>query len=134
MNKFIASIAAFGLMTSVAFAQGVPMTFEDVDTNSDGELSYEEILAVWPDLSFEEFEQFDTDLSGGLSPEEVAALQATLTTTGEEGEVQQVLVPPYPAETATYPVDPSEEDTSPESDLDNGDDDDDDDEEDEPTT
>ena len=70
----IATIAALGLSTIMAFAQ-TPTTFADVDTDASGELSFAELQVAWPDLAQAEFDAADADASGGLTAEELNGLQ-----------------------------------------------------------
>jgi len=51
------------------------MSFADVDTDGNGELSYTELLVAWPDITQSEFDVADVDLSGGLSANELNSLQ-----------------------------------------------------------
>ncbi|ODT70185.1 MAG: hypothetical protein ABS75_13830 [Pelagibacterium sp. SCN 63-23] len=74
MRRIALGLFALTLAASSAMAQ-TPLTFAEVDTDGNGELSYEELLAVWPDLTQEEFDRADVNMSGGLSPDELNALQ-----------------------------------------------------------
>lgn len=74
MRKIALSLAVLGLLSAPVLAQ-TPMSFADVDTDANGELSFEELQVVWPDLSQAEFDAADADGSGGLSAEELGALQ-----------------------------------------------------------
>jgi hypothetical protein len=47
--------------------------FETADTNSDGQLSYEEAVAVLPELTTPLFNELDADQDGQLSPGELEA-------------------------------------------------------------
>jgi hypothetical protein len=79
MKKFaIAALVMTGLSLP-AFAQSA--TFEDLDADGSGELSYEEIIVIWPQMTQEDFAAADLDASSGLSAEEVGALQAGAATT-----------------------------------------------------
>lgn len=81
MRRLVLSLAVLGLTTGAALAQ-TPTSFTDVDTDANGELSFAELAAVWPDLSQAEFDGADADTSGGLSPQELNVLQpATLPAT-----------------------------------------------------
>jgi hypothetical protein len=81
MHKLAMSLAIATLSASVAFAQ-TPTSFADVDTDSNGELSFAELVIVWTDLTQEEFDTADLDASGGLTADELNALQpATLPAT-----------------------------------------------------
>ncbi|WIY52690.1 hypothetical protein O9Z70_14720 [Devosia sp. YIM 151766] len=74
MRRIALGLVALTLATSAALAQ-TPLTFADVDLDGNGELSFEELTAVWPDLSEEEFNRADVNMSGGLTPDELDALQ-----------------------------------------------------------
>lgn len=66
-----------------AMAQ-TPLTFAEVDTDGSGELSFEELIAVWPDLVQDEFDRADVNMNGSLSADELNALQpSTLPTPAE---------------------------------------------------
>lgn len=74
MRKFALALAAVGAFALPAVAQ-TPLTFADVDSDGNGELSFVELQVVWPDLTQEEFDAADADMSGGLSPDELNSLQ-----------------------------------------------------------
>ncbi|WEK04309.1 MAG: hypothetical protein P0Y65_19360 [Candidatus Devosia phytovorans] len=74
MKKFALGLAIAGLTATAALAQ-TPMSFGDVDTDGNGELSYAELQAVWPDLGQPEFDAADADASGGLNADELNSLQ-----------------------------------------------------------
>jgi hypothetical protein len=73
--KITLTLAAFGLAGTAAFAQ-TQMSFSDIDTDANGELSLTELQTAWPDFAEAEFTGADLDGSGGLSAEEISALQA----------------------------------------------------------
>ncbi|SMQ86129.1 EF hand [Devosia lucknowensis] len=78
MKKFVLGLAALAALSVPALAQA-PLNFADVDTDGNGELSFVELQAVWPDLTQEQFAAADLDGSGGLNAEELNGLQpATL--------------------------------------------------------
>lgn len=74
MRRIAVGLLALTLATSAALAQ-TPLTFAEVDLDGNGELSFEELSAVWPDLTLEDFNRADVNMSGGLSPDELNALQ-----------------------------------------------------------
>ncbi len=74
MKKTALGLVALTLMAAPALAQ-TPLTFVDVDTDASGELSFEELQAVWPDLTQDEFMAADLDMNGSLSADEVNRLQ-----------------------------------------------------------
>ena len=74
MQKLALSLAIIGLTATTALAQ-TPTSFTDVDTDTNGELSFAELQLVWTDLTQQEFDGADADASGGLTPDELNALQ-----------------------------------------------------------
>ncbi|QYO76723.1 hypothetical protein [Devosia salina] len=74
MNKLTLSLIALTLAATPALAQ-TPLTFADVDADASGELSFEELQAVWPDITHDEFMAADLDMNGGLNADELAGLQ-----------------------------------------------------------
>jgi len=73
MTKFIVILIGMGLMANAAIAQSE--TTIEVDTNGDGLMSIEEVLAVFPDVSAENFSQTDVDGNGVLDDDEMVAGQ-----------------------------------------------------------
>ncbi|ODT80053.1 MAG: hypothetical protein ABS76_17855 [Pelagibacterium sp. SCN 64-44] len=74
MRRIAMGLVALTFATATAFAQ-TPLTFAEVDLDGNGELSFEELQAVWPDLTEDDFNRADVNMSGGLSPDELNALQ-----------------------------------------------------------
>ncbi|ODT68309.1 MAG: hypothetical protein ABS75_20985 [Pelagibacterium sp. SCN 63-23] len=74
MHKIALGLVALTLAATPAFSQA-PLSFADVDTDTNGELSFAELQAVWSDIGQEEFDAADRDASGGLDPAELNALQ-----------------------------------------------------------
>lgn len=72
MNLRIPATAFIGglMLSTSAFAQGV--TFESIDADQDGFLTYEEATAVIPSMTDEAFKEIDGDQDGRLSPDEFA--------------------------------------------------------------
>ncbi|MBN2905876.1 MAG: EF-hand domain-containing protein [Rhodobacteraceae bacterium] len=60
---------------SLALAGGAAMAAENMDTDGDGAVSFEEMLAVYPATTEEDFGTMDTDADGMLSAEELAAAE-----------------------------------------------------------
>lgn len=60
------ALAVLGLSMGAAQAAGL-------DANGDGLVTYDELLAVMPDLNEEEFAVLDIDANGALDADEVAA-------------------------------------------------------------
>ena len=67
------------LIAAAAFATALPALAmgqaATADTNGDGMLSVEEVLAAYPEVSTDTFMEADTDGDGLLSAEELAAAQ-----------------------------------------------------------
>ena len=67
--------------TSLAAAlliAGSSAVFADIaalDANEDGQVTMEELVAVYPDVTAEDFSTADADASGTLDADEVAAAQ-----------------------------------------------------------
>lgn len=76
MKTITLTIAALGLSTVAAFAQGATVDLASIDTDGNGTVSLAEAQVVWPDLTQEQFTTADADASGELSAEEVATLPA----------------------------------------------------------
>lgn len=74
MRKIALSLAVLGLTATAALAQ-TPTSFADVDTDANGELSFAELVLIWPDLTQDEFDTADRDGSGGLTADELNTLQ-----------------------------------------------------------
>jgi len=74
MRKIALGLVALTLTASVAMAQ-TTLNFTDIDLDGNGELSFTELQAVWPDLTQDEFAAADADFSGGLNAEELSNLQ-----------------------------------------------------------
>jgi len=71
MNKYAISTLLLVGISGIALAQETP-AFEDVDTNSDGQVSREEAAAI----EGLDFAAADTDQNGSLSREEYEAAQS----------------------------------------------------------
>lgn len=80
MTKFLMTAATAIALTTPAWAQA------DLDANADGEVTLEEVQAVNPDFTAEDFATIDTDGNGTLSAEEVSAAQASGLLAGSETE------------------------------------------------
>ncbi|GLQ54374.1 hypothetical protein GCM10010862_16330 [Devosia nitrariae] len=104
------SLAAVGLAAGAVYAQE-QTSFASLDTDANGELSFEEITVAWPQLTQEEFSAADLDVSGGLSGDEVATMQGAAATPAPEEAPTDPAAPPTTApEDVAPPVDevPSE--------------------------
>ncbi|MEX5726726.1 Ca2+-binding EF-hand superfamily protein [Rhodovulum iodosum] len=69
MQKFTILATAFALGTGAAFAA------DSLDADGDGAVSFEEMLAVYPATTEEDFSKLDADADGTLSADEVAAAE-----------------------------------------------------------
>ncbi|MBD8877577.1 hypothetical protein [Roseibium polysiphoniae] len=74
MSKRLAATVVFGALTasSAAFSQGV--TFEAVDGDQDGFLTFSEISAAVPAVTEDVFKAADSNQDAVLSPDEFTAL------------------------------------------------------------
>lgn len=82
MRALALGLAALAAALSPTLAQQ-PLTFAEVDTDGSGELSFEELIAVWPNLLQEEFDRADVNMNGSLSADELNALQPSTLPTPE---------------------------------------------------
>lgn len=98
MRKIALGLFALAFAAGPALAQA-PLAFADVDSNGDGLLSFNELQAVWPDLTQAEFNRADTDGTGGLTIDQLSALQPS-------AMPAPVPPPPGPLETLPAPTDP----------------------------
>ncbi|RFP89413.1 EF-hand domain-containing protein [Rhodobacteraceae bacterium 63075] len=73
MNKFARPIAALAVVMTPALAIGEGAM--EVDADGNGVLSFDEVRAVWPDITPEVFAVMDSDADGVLTDEEVEAAQ-----------------------------------------------------------
>ncbi len=73
MTKTFAAAAIAGLFASTA-AFAAEADFASADANSDGAVTMEEVLAVMPGMTAEQFNAADADGSGTLSEEEFKAV------------------------------------------------------------
>lgn len=71
MNKILATLALVAF-ASPAFAQGAD--FATVDADGSGTVTWEEVQAMLPDVTEEQFQAADADGSGDLSADEFAML------------------------------------------------------------
>ncbi len=69
MKKLLLTAATTLALAAPAWAQA------DLDADGDGAVTYEEVVAVTPDITAEDFAAMDTDGDGVLSADEVAAAQ-----------------------------------------------------------
>ena len=69
MNKFVLTLAA--LVTAISPALAMSDSAVEVDTNGDGVLSLEEVQAVWPSVTTEDFETMDANADGSLDDTEI---------------------------------------------------------------
>lgn len=76
----ISTVAALGVALSVSRAAAAA-EFEELDVDESGLLSLQEVQAVAPTVSEEEFETYDGDADGGLDEDEFALWEQA---TGQE--------------------------------------------------
>ena len=69
MNKFSLTLAT--LVTAISPALAMSDSAVEVDTNGDGVLSLEEVQAVWPSVTTEDFETMDANADGSLDDTEI---------------------------------------------------------------
>ena len=69
MNKFSLTLAT--LVTAISPALAMSDSAVEVDTNGDGVLSLEEVQAVWPSVTIEDFETMDANADGSLDDTEI---------------------------------------------------------------
>ncbi|MGB4787599.1 MAG: EF-hand domain-containing protein [Lentibacter algarum] len=69
MNRFALTMAA--LVTAISPALAMSNSAVEVDTNGDGVLSLEEVQAVWPSVTTEDFEKMDANADGSLDDTEI---------------------------------------------------------------
>ena len=69
MNRFALTMAA--LVTAISPALAMSDSAVEVDTNGDGILSLEEVQAVWPSVTTEDFEKMDANADGSLDDTEI---------------------------------------------------------------
>ncbi|MGX6647310.1 hypothetical protein ACWCOP_05140 [Maricaulaceae bacterium MS644] len=84
MKTLFTAAATAALMGGAAFAQDAGVSFGDVDANADGKLSVEEVQAVAPDVTEDEFDSYDADADGYLQEPEFDTWLAAYT--GSENE------------------------------------------------
>jgi len=75
MSKSLAAAGLFGAVTasSAVFAQG--MSFDVVDSDRDGFVSFDEVTAVMPDVTEDAFKAADANQDNLLDPAEFSAVQ-----------------------------------------------------------
>ena len=69
MNRLALTMAA--LVTAISPALAMSNSAVEVDTNGDGVLSLEEVQAVWPSVTTEDFETMDANADGSLDDTEI---------------------------------------------------------------
>lgn len=79
MKKILMTAVATLALTAPAWAQA------DLDANGDGVVTLDEVQAVNPDVTAEDFSEMDTDSDGVLSPEEVSAAEEAGQLGGDAG-------------------------------------------------
>ncbi|MEM9320787.1 MAG: hypothetical protein AAGA70_17555 [Pseudomonadota bacterium] len=72
MNKrllILGTVAAFGVTAAIA------VTLEEVDTNADGMITFDEAVVAMPDMTEEIFTAADLNQDGMIDSDELAAAQ-----------------------------------------------------------
>ena len=75
MSKRLTAALLLGAFTASTAALAQGMSFEAVDSNQDGFVSFEEITTAVPDLSEDVFKAADANQDNLLDPAEFAAVQ-----------------------------------------------------------
>ncbi len=70
MKTLFTAAATAALITGGALAQDAEVSFIELDANEDGKLSVEEVQAVAPDVTEDEFASYDADADGYLQEPE----------------------------------------------------------------
>jgi hypothetical protein len=73
MKKTLLSLAALGFVITPAIAMSAGAM--DADANGDGMLSIDELQAVHPDITAENFSAMDANADGALDADEVKAAE-----------------------------------------------------------
>lgn len=74
MKKTILSVATLVGLGFAGSAMAQAVDFHALDTNMDGQISFEELQVVLPEITQEDFDLLDQDGSGGLSEAEFNVL------------------------------------------------------------
>ncbi len=69
MTKFIIILAGLGLLANSALALGE--SIREIDANGDGVMTVDELQAVYPDMTAEQFAQLDLNSDGTLDHAEM---------------------------------------------------------------
>jgi hypothetical protein len=75
MSKRLTAAVLFGALTAstAGYAQG--LSFQEIDGDQDGFLTYDEVLAAVPTITPDVFKAIDTDQDALLNPDEFSSLQ-----------------------------------------------------------
>ena len=73
MKKSLPSIAALSLLITPVLAMGGNAA--ETDANGDGLITIEEVQAVYPDVTAEQFSEMDVNADGALDADEMQAAQ-----------------------------------------------------------
>ena len=71
MNRIFLGIVSATVLGTLAIAA----TFEEMDADTDGLITFEEVTAMYPDVTEDAFTIADTNTDGMLDAEELAAAQ-----------------------------------------------------------
>ncbi|MEB8389203.1 EF-hand domain-containing protein [Rhodobacteraceae bacterium KMM 6894] len=69
MTKFIAIVLGMSALATSAFAT------DAMDSNADGMVTIEEVQAMYPDITAEQFSEADANADGSLDADEIQAAQ-----------------------------------------------------------
>ncbi|WP_305986626.1 hypothetical protein [Roseibium sp. MMSF_3544] len=75
MSKRLTAALLIGAFTASTAALAQSMSFETIDSNQDGFVSFEEITAAVPTMSEDVFKAADANQDNLLDPSEFAAVQ-----------------------------------------------------------
>lgn len=77
MRRTLAITATLGLALGLA-APALAASFAEVDANADGVISLQELQAVTPSVTQDQFNAYDENADGALIPSEFAKLEASM--------------------------------------------------------
>ena len=75
MKRSFSSLAALSLLITPVLAMGAKAT--ETDANGDGLITIEEVQAVYPDVTAEQFSAMDVNADGALDADEKQAAQTS---------------------------------------------------------
>jgi hypothetical protein len=78
MKKLVTLSLAAMLLSSTAVLAQDALTFENLDSDGDDQLSYSDLVSAWPDLTQEQFDSADIDNDDFLDATQFEALQGSM--------------------------------------------------------